>query len=36
MKPVNAEPKRSDSIVPLAATVTSPGRFVLHDFFFFF
>lgn len=32
VKPVNAEPKRNDSIVPLAATVAAPGEFVLHEF----
>ena len=26
VKPVNAEPKRSDSIVPLAATITEAGK----------
>lgn len=26
VKPVNAEPKRNDSIVPLAATIATPGK----------
>lgn len=27
VKPLNAEPKRNDSIVPLAATISAPGGF---------
>ena len=26
VKPLNAEPKRNDSIVPLAATIVAPGE----------
>lgn len=26
VKPVNAEPKRNDSIVPLAVTIAAPGE----------
>lgn len=26
VKPLNAQPKRNDSIVPLAATVVAPGK----------
>lgn len=42
MKPLNAEPKRNDSIVPSAATLSAPGTLTnflptfLHvDLFFF-
>jgi adenylyl-sulfate reductase (glutathione) len=27
VRPVNAEPKRSDSVVPFAATIVAPGEF---------
>lgn len=39
VKPLNAEPKRNDSIVPLAATIAAPGGFALHgisSFYFLF
>lgn len=27
VKPLNAEPQRNDSLVPLAATIVAPGKF---------
>lgn len=36
VKPVNAEPKRNDSILSHAATVSAPGKTSKSFFFFFF
>lgn len=33
VKPVNAEPKRNDSIVPLAATIVAPGALIIRGGF---